>query len=126
MQVGVIVCGEERGFVMQQPNVSLAARRLTDHVVAPLVGAGHKVHTFLCTERGGEISTLSPSLRVRRWVSTVPDARADSNFKIQTSRRLQCYRALEQYERATRVSFDFVLLTRPDAIWYAAVPSLAS
>eukprot|EP00966_Prymnesium_polylepis_P232497 5377091-Prymnesium_polylepis.1 len=123
--VAVVVCGESRGFHAEQPR-SLAASRLSEHVIGPLERSGHVVHTVLCLEHPEPPNaTLVPLLRVRHWANVTPEP-VGLPYKLQAARRLACYRELEQYEVRQSVSLHFVLLMRPDAVWFADLPPLSS
>ena len=131
-RVGLLVSGEARGFV-EGERLSLSASRLAEHVVAPLGNAHHDVHTFLCLDQspselhGGNYNATSMTkaiadlLRVQRWASIRPE---QAGYRAQSARRLACLRELEGYEKQRRLSFEFILLTRPDAIWYTDLPQL--
>ena len=135
--VALLVCGESRGFASPP---FLAARRLVRHVVGPLERAGHEVHSLLCLDAAlnssGTPDWFRGSLRVRHEaVLKLPRSRRRKNHVHGVepgTRRLACQLELEAYEvrvgmgEGRSPALGHVLLTRPDAIWYADLPPLSN
>ena len=122
--VALLVSGDSRGFITYS-GISIAANRLAMHVVSPLLEFGHDVHTLLCLDKllAHNATAMSHALRIRHSVSIQP-TQLKFPYKAQVARRLACLRELEQYEARTPIITGFVLLTRPDAVWYDDIPSL--